>query len=356
MRILFATDHIHYPQGGGGAERNTHELCLQLKNQSINVAVVCSLAPRTSWLSLTNRIKRKLHPRLHFPKDSFCGYPVYRGWDNDISEVIHAFRPNVGVVQSTKPTQLLSTFSECNIPAACYIHEVEDIAHLKTHAGTVHFLANSHFTALRLSELCGIKASVIFPLIQPTYYKTECNPSSVLFVNTVQRKGLEIAFNLAENRPDISFDFVQSWILRPNEIASLVKRASACGNITLHKPTSNMKKLYARAKLLLVPSLWEEAWGRVVTEAHINGIPVLASNQGGLPESVGPGGILLPITSSTARWLEALSTLYDNDSVYLSYSASALAYSDREAIKPSVIASALLTALTTPTMRLPNAG
>ena len=27
-RVLFASPWVHFPQGGGGAERNTHELCL----------------------------------------------------------------------------------------------------------------------------------------------------------------------------------------------------------------------------------------------------------------------------------------------------------------------------------------
>jgi glycosyltransferase involved in cell wall biosynthesis len=44
----------------------------------------------------------------------------------------------------------------------------------------------------------------------------------------------------------------------------------------------------------LVPSRWKESWGRVVSEAQISGIPVLASDHGGLPESVGEGGFLLP--------------------------------------------------------------
>ena len=67
---------------------------------------------------------------------------------------------------------------------------------------------------------------------------------------------------------------------------------------------------YAQARLLLVPSVWEEAWGRVVTEAQLNGIPVLATAIGGLPESVGPGGILIPPGSGIEVWNAHLRKLW----------------------------------------------
>jgi glycosyltransferase involved in cell wall biosynthesis len=45
-----------------------------------------------------------------------------------------------------------------------------------------------------------------------------------------------------------------------------------------------MRAFYGSLQLLVVPSLWFEAWGRVVTEAQLNGIPVLGTDRGGLPE------------------------------------------------------------------------
>ena len=73
---------------------------------------------------------------------------------------------------------------------------------------------------------------------------------------------------------------------------------------------------YAEARILLVPSVWEEAWGRVVTEAQVNGIPVLASAIGGLPESVGPGGILVPPGSDIEVWNAHLRELWSSDATY----------------------------------------
>jgi glycosyltransferase involved in cell wall biosynthesis len=40
--------------------------------------------------------------------------------------------------------------------------------------------------------------------------------------------------------------------------------------------------------MLVVPSLWQEAMGRVVLEAFAYGIPVAGANRGGIPELIGP--------------------------------------------------------------------
>lgn len=83
MRVLLAAKHLHFPQGGGGLERNTHELCLHLIRRGITPAVMCDLQPEASLLAYKNRLVRILRPRLRFPMDRGLGYPVFRGWNNE---------------------------------------------------------------------------------------------------------------------------------------------------------------------------------------------------------------------------------------------------------------------------------
>jgi len=81
------------------------------------------------------------------------------------------------------------------------------------------------------------------------------------------------------------------------------------------------------------PVDWIEAWGRVATEAHFSGIPVIASNQGGFPESVGPGGILVDPNASISEWKQALRGLWDDPQRYRELSALSLKYSQRPEIQ-----------------------
>ena len=53
--------------------------------------------------------------------------------------------------------------------------------------------------------------------------------------------------------------------------------------------TPGPRKFYAIPRLILMQSLMEDA-GFVVMEAMANGIPVMASNRGGLPETTGSHG------------------------------------------------------------------
>jgi glycosyltransferase involved in cell wall biosynthesis len=345
MRVLLATTHIHYPQGGGGLERNTHELCLVLRRRGVQPAVAASMVPR-GWLVQANRLKR-LVLRQAYPRDSFCGYPVYRGWTPEgAAEAVHRFRPDIAVAQNPEPERLLAALEGAGVPTAVYVHEVERVDHLGAiRARGVPFIANSGFTARRLRERCGIEAPVVRPLIDPAHYRLAPAPGRVLFVNTVARKGVAVARALAEARPDIPFDMVMSWTLKEPARRELRDWARRHPNVTLHAPRRDMRPLYARARVLLVPSQWEESWGRVASEAQINGTPVLASNRGGLPESVGPGGLLLPHDAPVADWAAALGRLWDDKTLYAELSAAARAHAARREIQPEAVADAFRDAL-----------
>ena len=342
-RVLFVTDYLHVPQGGGGAERNTHELCLALRATGMSVAVSCFLQVDGSLMSWASRLRRKLPPRREYSRDRGLGYDVFRGWDHSrIGEVIGRFRPDVAVVQSTHPEPLIRALATYHLPTLAYFHEVEAIDHLGFLRDVgVPVLANSAFTAGRLAEVCGLSSEVVLPLIDARQYRTAVQPGRVLFVNTIPRKGVETAFAVAECRPDIPFDFLLSWTHKAPALEMLRMRAKAAGNITLQPPTQDMRPIYGRAKLLLAPSQWEEAWGRVATEAHVNGIPVIGSDRGGLPQAIGPGGIVLPADAPAESWVAAVSSLWDDRAAYDRTASAARAYAARPEIQPETIVATL---------------
>jgi glycosyltransferase involved in cell wall biosynthesis len=67
--------------------------------------------------------------------------------------------------------------------------------------------------------------------------------------------------------------------------------------------------LRARAAVVLAPSRWEEPCPYSVLEALATGVPVLASDRGGLPELVGEDAVL-PATDSVS-WSAALTELWE---------------------------------------------
>src|SRR3546814_1677889 len=65
--------------------------------------------------------------------------------------------------------------------------------------------------------------------------------------------------------------FVEGWPMNAEERAALHARVAAHSNLRLQQRTHDMREVYRRTHTLLVPSQWEEAWGRVATEAQFSG-------------------------------------------------------------------------------------
>jgi glycosyltransferase involved in cell wall biosynthesis len=69
-----------------------------------------------------------------------------------------------------------------------------------------------------------------------------------------------------------------------------------------------LAELRASAAVVLVPSRWEEPCPYAALDAFASGVPVLASDRGGLPELVGSGAVLPP--DDRARWTAELARLW----------------------------------------------
>lgn len=113
----------------------------------------------------------------------------------------------------------------------------------------------------------------------------------VTMINPSGLKGVSVFRELARARPDLPFAAVPLWATAPAELRSL----EALPNVALLPAASDVDAILARSRLLLVPSLWSEAFGYVCVDAMLRGIPVLASDVGGLPEAKLGVDYLLPV-------------------------------------------------------------
>ncbi len=77
----------------------------------------------------------------------------------------------------------------------------------------------------------------------------------------------------------------------------------------------DVERLYAASDLVVVPSLWDEAFGLVVVEAMAAGKPVVVTASGAMPELVGEGrGLIVPRYDEVAL-AGAIGRLCDDDSL-----------------------------------------
>ncbi|MGA2743045.1 MAG: glycosyltransferase, partial [Bryobacteraceae bacterium] len=110
-------------------------------------------------------------------------------------------------------------------------------------------------------------------------------------MNPCAVKGISIFLELADRMPTVRFAGVPTWGTTQQDRAALAGRA----NITLLDPVDNVDEILRRTRVLLVPSLWAEARSRIVVEAMLRGVPVIAANIGGIPEAKLGVDYLLPV-------------------------------------------------------------
>ncbi len=159
--------------------------------------------------------------------------------------------------------------------------------------------APSNYVRKYFEQWGGVSPRVLYlPLYGPGPFR-KCNDRDgyVMMINPSPFKGVGVFAGLAEAMPDVKFAAVRSWDTQPDVVA----RLSALPNITWLDPCANeeMDKIYARARVLLVPSIVHEAFGLVVVEAMLRGVPVLGADHAGIPESKLGVPYLLPIKPMT---------------------------------------------------------
>lgn len=344
MRLLFITDHAYLPQRVGGTKSSTHDLCVSLRARGHDVAVLCRLGGRDA-LGLYHRVLRRIGRGDPAGSDRVLGYPVYRTYDIDddtIGVVAARTAADLVIVQAERPSPLIKAALATGRAVLVYLRDVElhKLDEPLPAIPRIFYIANSANTAGRYRQAFGVEPLVLPPLVRPERFRCTTTRQFVTFVNPVPLKGSDIAFALAEARPDIPFLFVAGWPVSEQDDAARQERARRLGNIQWQPTVQDMRRVYGRTRIMLVPSRWEEGWGRVVTEAQVSGIPALASRRGGLPEAVGDGGELVDPDGPLEPWVAALSRLWDDPAHYAALSAAAV----RQASRPEIQPDALITA------------
>ncbi|PKM86739.1 MAG: hypothetical protein CVU87_11275 [Firmicutes bacterium HGW-Firmicutes-12] len=183
-----------------------------------------------------------------------------------------------------------------------------------------HIVCNSRFTANNVEKIFNRAASVCHPGINMVETQ-DCDRKNFRMVTRIYReKNVERIINamvlIRETRPDIyencSFEIVGEGA-DEGRLKTLVKdigisNIKFCGFI----PDKELPAFYAGAKAIVYIPL-DEPFGLVPLEAMFHKTPVIASNQGGIPEKVinGVTGILIdPVVIEVLT--DAMQRIYDN--------------------------------------------
>ena len=150
-----------------------------------------------------------------------------------------------------------------------------------------------------------------------------------------------IADELGRRRPDIPWLIVESRGTKEH-LGECGLDLAAHGNIQVMTHTTDPQRFWGLTRIALLPSLWWENQPLVAVEAMINGIRVVGSDRGGIPETVGDGGLILPLherltpatrivpeADEVEHWVEAVIRLWDDREFYQGLSSRALREAER---------------------------
>jgi glycosyltransferase involved in cell wall biosynthesis len=153
-------------------------------------------------------------------------------------------------------------------------------------------------------------------------------PRYVTFINPQPEKGVSVfarvALELGRRRPEIPLLVVEGRGTSDG-LAGLPVDLSGLKNLNRMANTPDPRDFYRVSRVVLMPSLWRESLGRVAIEALANGIPVLASDRGALPETLGDAGFVftvperltpannaIPTAREVAPWVATIERLWDD--------------------------------------------
>lgn len=184
--------------------------------------------------------------------------------------------------------------------------------------------AISDFTRAYVADLLDVSA-VTWP---PVFDFGRCRaaqkreqPRTVGYYSAGRHKGDEIMVHVIREMKDVSFVVMG----RNYGSGALPPNVEYLGDV------SDNRLFYEKTGVLLVPSVAQEGFSRVIMEAAANGIPAIANRIGGIPEAMGSSGILIDTDSGrdapekiADKYVSAIRTVLSDEETYADYCRNAL--------------------------------
>lgn len=277
---LLAYVHLYVPAHNAGAEVMLHQILVELIKFGHSATVIAGdvVLKEYQKVKLINLNNRK--------------------------EIQDAFKKADIVLTHLDLTQQAIHYSKrYNKPLVHLIHNDKQVKFFNINSSNASLLiANSNWIANSIKE--NVPQIIVYPPLNIEYYKTE-NPlrDSITLINLAKEKGSDTFWSLSEAMPNKNFIGVKGGY-GVQQIPINQK-----DNVTVYEHTNNIKYIYGKTRILLVPSDYE-SWGRVALEACCSGIPVIAQPTPGLKESLSYAGIFID-RNDIDKYKEAILKLDD---------------------------------------------
>jgi glycosyltransferase involved in cell wall biosynthesis len=260
-------------------------------------------------------------------KDGPVRFTTYRDRD-ELRRLIESLQPDVMLTHNGAIVDAVKVAGAYNLPVAVYFQSHEyylpspaeikrwRVSETRDYPTTQEAryvmreadvrVVNSYAVQQKFLRRYGGRFDVIYPEFEPGRFLLRGARREGRFITGIcgfAYKGAHIFAELAKSFPDETFLLVGN---RDHGLSNLFARQS---NIKLMPYCTQQKQFLRLSKIVLVPSQLPEPFGRIAIEGMANGIPVLASLNGGLCEILGDSGSGIRHYRDPSAWRRRLAEL-----------------------------------------------
>jgi len=200
--------------------------------------------------------------------------------------------------------KILKTIKTIIEYSAIWYYKSKNIFALKN---AYKIISNSKFMHDLLQKKYGLDSEIIYPKINFSELdKKLIKKENQIYITFIggnnAMKGADIVLKIAKKMPNEKFLIVGPY-----------NRKYKKGNITYMPYQRDVMEIYKISKLILMPSRWNEAFGRIVLEANYLGIPVITSNKGGLPEANKNKELIVDDLENIDVWIDKINYILNKN-------------------------------------------